>query len=89
MREIHWHKPARPNAACMVVGLCLDMGNGHHKCPVDIFPNSQLFREYIQKKHLTIEFIRIMILLRLSREQDEAPLCLRPWAQLAHASRRP
>ncbi|GFV65353.1 hypothetical protein TNCV_2072661 [Trichonephila clavipes] len=30
-------------------------------------------REYVRKQYLTIKIIRIMILLRLSQEQNEAP----------------
>ncbi|GFX21056.1 hypothetical protein TNCV_4882881 [Trichonephila clavipes] len=38
-------------------------------CP--IFP---VFRRIQPEKHLTVEIIRIMILLRLSRKRDEGPI---------------
>ncbi|GFT58661.1 hypothetical protein TNCV_1251061 [Trichonephila clavipes] len=38
-----------------------------------IVRNSQFFGEYNLKLHLTVKIIQIKILLRLSREQDEAP----------------
>ncbi|GFV77483.1 hypothetical protein TNCV_1070121 [Trichonephila clavipes] len=55
-----------------------------------IVRNSQSFEECNRKKHLPIESIRIVILLRMSQEQYEAPWWSRPWAwaQLAHALRR-
>ncbi|GFV79395.1 hypothetical protein TNCV_1903671 [Trichonephila clavipes] len=35
---------------------------------------SQFFGEYNWKKHLTVEIIRFMILLRSSRKRDEVPI---------------
>ncbi|GFX01400.1 hypothetical protein TNCV_4736411 [Trichonephila clavipes] len=43
--------------------------------------NSQFFGEYNRQKHLTVEIIQIIIVLRLNREQGEA--------QLAQALRHP
>ncbi|GFX26826.1 hypothetical protein TNCV_1839991 [Trichonephila clavipes] len=45
-----------------------------HTASGRIFRNSQFFGQYNRKQHLTVEIIRIMILLRLSRERDEASI---------------
>ncbi|GFX93726.1 hypothetical protein TNCV_1589031 [Trichonephila clavipes] len=51
--------------------------------------NSQFFGEYNRRKLLTIEIIRIIILLRISRERYVAPIVTKALGQLAHALRRP
>ncbi|GFY09620.1 hypothetical protein TNCV_381151 [Trichonephila clavipes] len=51
--------------------------HGHRSSQVaslHIVRNPQFFGEYKWKKKLTVEIIRIMILLRLNRERDEAPI---------------
>ncbi|GFS83228.1 hypothetical protein TNCV_599901 [Trichonephila clavipes] len=45
-----------------------------HEASSHIVQNSQFFGEYNRKQHLTIEIIRIMILLRLGRERDKVPI---------------
>ncbi|GFX30924.1 hypothetical protein TNCV_4146321 [Trichonephila clavipes] len=51
-------------------GLYLD--NGHHKLPDDIPTEIPSFSENTTGK--TVEIVQIDILLRLNREQDEAPI---------------
>ncbi|GFT01719.1 hypothetical protein TNCV_4205331 [Trichonephila clavipes] len=59
----------------MEVGLEPCMSNGHHMQPVDILSEFPSFPENTaEKKNLTVEIIRNMILLRLDRERDEAPI---------------
>ncbi|GFV35211.1 hypothetical protein TNCV_620071 [Trichonephila clavipes] len=53
-------------------------------------PKFSVFEEYNRIHHLTGEIIRFMILLRLSRERDQAPFGAETmaWVQLDHALRR-
>ncbi|GFU41962.1 hypothetical protein TNCV_4676691 [Trichonephila clavipes] len=59
----------------MMVGIGLYMDDVHSLQPVDISSEIPSFSENTTgRKHLTFEIIRIIILLRLSRERDEAPI---------------
>ncbi|GFT67570.1 hypothetical protein TNCV_2361571 [Trichonephila clavipes] len=55
--------------------LDLYMDDGHHMSPVDISSKIPSILEITTGKiRLTVEIIRILILLRLGRERDEAPI---------------
>ncbi|GFV56554.1 hypothetical protein TNCV_213141 [Trichonephila clavipes] len=61
----------------MMAGLDLYEEDGHHMLPVDMWIEIQcVLKNTTGKKHLTVEMIRITILLKPVRERDEAQLAL-------------
>ncbi|GFX85578.1 hypothetical protein TNCV_3717481 [Trichonephila clavipes] len=50
-------------------------GDDHHMQPVDILSEiTSILEDTTGRKHLTVEIIRIMILLTLNRERNETPI---------------
>ncbi|GFW75206.1 hypothetical protein TNCV_449101 [Trichonephila clavipes] len=72
--------PARPTAIFRLKELMIGNGgrlrpkHGRRYSNLNIDRNSQFFGEHNEKKHFTVEIIRTIILLMLSRERDMAPL---------------